>query len=159
MFLFEGKRVNIDIPITFMGVTYPNLRDPLTRKALRVSEVPDPVYPDPKLYFWTENEDGTINIEAKPEEMVKAAALQDAKNQRVSDVLSIQVTTLAGNTFDGDEQSQGRMARAIVAMEETDVIPWVLSDSSVKLVNQAELKEALKLSGQKMTEIWVKVYE
>ena len=74
---------------------------------------------------------------------------------RIQAVSEIKVTTQAGNTFDGDETSQNRMARAIVAMTETDTIGWVLADNSLITVTREELQEALRLAGLAMTEIWV----
>ena len=71
MFLLNGKRINIDAQRTVGDVTYPNLRDPSLRAALGVTEVPDPVYPNPELFYWTENEDGTLVITPKSAEQIK----------------------------------------------------------------------------------------
>ena len=70
MYLLNNRKINIDTQQTIEGVTYPNLRDPAIRAQLGVVEVPDPVYPDPDLYYWTENEDGSLNITAKSPEQV-----------------------------------------------------------------------------------------
>lgn len=80
------------------------------------------------------------------------------KFDRAEQVASIVVTTKAGLVFDGDETSQTRMARAITAMEDADVIPWVLHDNSVAMLSKAELTEALRLSGAQMAAIWVAPY-
>ncbi len=84
---------------------------------------------------------------------------KQAKASRPELVKSITVTTLAGNTFDGDEDSQNRMARAIVAMEDVDNTAWVLANNTTVMVSKQELKEALRLAGQAMTNIWVVPYE
>lgn len=80
------------------------------------------------------------------------------KQQRAEAVSRILVTTSAGNTFDGDEISQGRMARAIICLmtqpPET-TITWVLADNSVVQVVLEDIQEALKLAGQRQTELWV----
>jgi len=81
MFLFNNKRINIDSPVTHNGVTYPNLRDPVTRSELGVIEKPDPVHPDPKLFFWTENEDGSLNITEKSKEIIEQQELGDNANK------------------------------------------------------------------------------
>ena len=73
-------------------------------------------------------------------------------------VAAITVTTSSGKVFDGDETSQRRMASAITAMEDTDTILWVLANNTVAQVAKAELKEALKLAGAAMAEIWVQPY-
>lgn len=79
------------------------------------------------------------------------------KANREMAVAAIKVTTQAGNTFDGDELSQARMARAIIALS-TGLAPsvtWVLADNSVIDATGAELTEALVLSGQAQAAIWV----
>jgi LmbE family N-acetylglucosaminyl deacetylase len=73
-------------------------------------------------------------------------------------VRAIKVTTSSGNTFDGDEVSQDRMVRAIQTAEITGLkeTTWKLADNSKVIVTLDELKEALALSAQKMSEIWMK---
>jgi len=81
----------------------------------------------------------------------------DLKAARDAAVAAIKVTTAAGNTFDGDETSQGRMARAVIALS-TGLAPsvtWVLADNSVIAATAAELTEALVLAGQAQAAIWV----
>jgi hypothetical protein len=77
-----------------------------------------------------------------------------AKQQRVSAVQRIVVTTSSGNTFNADELSQQRMARSIIVMSDTDTIQWTLADNTIATVNKSELMEALKLAGIKQTELW-----
>ncbi|EGB99532.1 MULTISPECIES: hypothetical protein [Pseudomonas] len=74
---------------------------------------------------------------------------------RTDAVAAITVTTTAGNTFNGDEASQNRMARSIVALSDTDTITWVLANNSTIQATKAELQEALKLSGEAQTALWV----
>ena len=73
-------------------------------------------------------------------------------------VAAITVTTNSGKVFDGDETSQRRMASAITAMDEADTITWVLADNTVATVTRVELREALRLAGAAMAEIWVRPY-
>jgi len=85
------------------------------------------------------------------------AEREAAKAAREKAVSEIKVTTQAGNTFDGDEVSQGRMSRAIIALS-TGLAPsvnWVLADNSVIQATAAELTEALVLAGQAQAAIWV----
>jgi saccharopine dehydrogenase-like NADP-dependent oxidoreductase len=80
-----------------------------------------------------------------------------AKAARQAAVNAITVTTAAGHTYQGDETSQGRMARAIIALN-TGLAPsvtWVLADNSVIQATAAELTEALVLAGQAQAAIWV----
>lgn len=80
-----------------------------------------------------------------------------AKVQRAAQVEQITVTTQAGNTFDGDEVSQGRMARAIIALQATGTpsTVWVLANNTPISATAAELTEALVLSGMAQAAIWV----
>lgn len=80
-----------------------------------------------------------------------------AKAQRTAQVEQIKVTTQAGNVFDGDEVSQGRMARAIIALQATGTPTtlWVLADNSVIQATAVELTEAMVLAGMAQAAIWV----
>jgi surface antigen len=85
-------------------------------------------------------------------------AREAAKAARTAAVEGIIVTTAAGNAFDGDEISQTRMVRAIVALNTTPEVPsvnWVLADNTVIQVAAAELTEALALAGAAQAAIWV----
>jgi len=82
---------------------------------------------------------------------------EELKAEREIAVAAIKVTTQAGNTFDGDEVSQGRMSRAIIALS-TGLAPsvtWVLADNTVIAAAAAELTEALVLAGQAQAALWV----
>ena len=82
---------------------------------------------------------------------------EQAKRDRAAAVAAITVTTAAGNTFDGDETSQDRMARAILALQLTGTPStiWVLADNTPVQVTAAELGEALALAGAAQSAIWV----
>ena len=92
------------------------------------------------------------------EEELAQKAIDDAraafKSSRSTAVESIKVT-VGDKVFDGDEVSQGRMARSIVAMNDTETILWVLADNTPTTCTKAELIEALRLAGQAQTEVWV----
>lgn len=82
------------------------------------------------------------------------------KKNRDTRVSGIKVTTQSGRTFDGDETSQNRMARTIVALnaQPQDPVPtitWVLADNTVAQVTAAELTEALALASAAQTAVWV----
>lgn len=92
------------------------------------------------------------------EEELAQKATDDAraafKSSRLTAVESIKVT-VGDKVFDGDETSQTRMARAIVAMTDTETILWVLADNTPVQVTKAELTEALRLAGEAQTQVWV----
>lgn len=85
------------------------------------------------------------------------AAREQAKAQRQAAVDAIKVTTQAGNTFDGDETSQTRMTRAVMAMQATGTpsVIWVLADNTVIQATTTELTEALALAGAEQARLWV----
>lgn len=95
--------------------------------------------------------------EPTPEE-VEAQELAKAKEQRAEAVNQITVE-VDGMVFDGDEVSQERMSRSIVALDDGETIIWVLHDNSIANVTKEQLKMALRLAGQKQTELWTKPYE
>ena len=102
--------------------------------------------------------DGTT-FTAPPVPPKTAEQLREAaKATRAAAVEAITVTTEADNTFDGDETAQHRMASAITAMTDADLLPWVLHDNSIMMVNKSELIEALRLAGMQMASIWITPY-
>lgn len=95
-------------------------------------------------------------VEDKATEIAEEARTK-FKADRAMAVSQIVITTESGNTFDGDEASQGRMARAIVYMNETgqNEIQWVLADNTIAIVTRGDLSEALKLSVDAQTTLWL----
>lgn len=87
--------------------------------------------------------------------------LDEAKAARQSEVDALKVTTSTGKVFDGDEVSQGRMSRAILAADITGLTEcvWILADSVPATITLAELKEALALSIQAQGAIWARPYQ
>lgn len=92
------------------------------------------------------------------EEELTQKAIDDAreafKSSRSAVVESIKVT-VGDKVFDGDETSQTRMARSIVAMTDTETVLWVLADNTQVQATKAELTEALRLAGEAQTQAWV----
>lgn len=85
---------------------------------------------------------------------IDAQALADFKASRTLAVSQIVVTTASGKTFDGDETSQNRMARAVTASASGDTTIWVLANNEPTVVTHDELKEALRLAGDAQTAVW-----
>ena len=86
-----------------------------------------------------------------------AAAHEQKKATRTEAVARIRVTTASGKVFDGDETSQTRMARAVVALQaagQAETV-WVLADNAPATVTLDELAEALALAGAEQTRLWV----
>lgn len=84
------------------------------------------------------------------------AARAAAKAARAVAVESIKVTISTGKTFDGNEESQSRMARALLIAQATGMkfTTWTLADNSVVTVTLPELTEALALAGQEQARLW-----
>lgn len=83
------------------------------------------------------------------------------KAERAAAVAAIVVTTTSGKTFDGDEDSQARMSRALLVAQITGQTEttWVLANNVPTLINLDELHEALALSMQAQSAVWSAPYE
>jgi hypothetical protein len=161
MFIFKDtkKRANEFAPYTDAdGTRYPRIPAEL------LEEVDDPVPPDeylinPDYYYRTEQDDAPYVVYTrKSDKQIAEALLAKAKAQRISQVEAITVTTASGKEFDGNEDAQNRMSRALTAMEDSDQLPWVLHDNTVAMISKAEMLEALRLAGAAMAAIWVAPY-
>lgn len=76
------------------------------------------------------------------------------KAERAQKVASLTVE-VDGMIFDGDETSQNRMARVVIAANDpADTTYWTLHDNRVELVTAAQLKAACRLAGEEQTRIW-----
>ena len=100
---------------------------------------------------------------ARAPEEVAAEELAQAKAERADAVSRITVTA-DGMTFDGDETSQERMSRTITAAVATGedmsaTTTWVLADNTVAQPSIKQLAQALRLAGEKQTELWTLPYE
>lgn len=78
--------------------------------------------------------------------------LKELRSIRVSGI----IVEVSGKLFDGDEDSQNRMNRAITALTVAKVpsTMWKLADNTWASVTLEELATALLLSGLKQTELW-----
>ncbi len=86
---------------------------------------------------------------------LNAKAERDAfKAGRQALVDNIKVT-VGDKTFDGDETSQTRMARAIAVLLEGETVLWVLADNTPVMVTKEQLSEALRKAGEEQTRLWV----
>tara|TARA_R110000851_G_scaffold320994_1_gene486142 strand:+ start:321 stop:635 length:315 start_codon:yes stop_codon:yes gene_type:complete len=101
---------------------------------------------------WLNN--ATIETKAEKDTNAALQARATFKAERTAQVQALTITTDAGNEFDADEISQGRMARAILSMDDTEVVVWVLADNTAVGASKAELIEALKLAGLAQMALW-----
>lgn len=91
------------------------------------------------------------------DEEVAMKQLLTAKAEREEYVKRI-VVEVDGMMFDGDEVSQDRMARSIIALDLGEKVQWVLADNTIKMVSRAQLREALRKAGTAQTAIWSNPY-
>ena len=124
----------------FNGITNPQLKD----------------FDGYSLYKFFQNE----ILEATKEEQPQYAAVETQKAReafkidRTSAVEKITVE-ISGKLFDGDEISQGRMARAVLVMDDIETTGWVLSGELITTeVTKAELLAAIKAAGIVQTSLW-----
>lgn len=106
-----------------------------------------------------------VKLPEPTQEEIEAQALAQAKAERAEAVKTITVE-VDGLIFDGDEDSQTRMARTITASQalglpEDSTISWAMADTNANKVEQVtitQLSKALYLAGCKQSELWCKPY-
>lgn len=92
-----------------------------------------------------------------PAEIAEKVARAEFKKARASAVAAI-VVTVDGMSFDGDEESQGRMARAIAAAaSDVEQGPWRLADNTTAMVSCSQLRQALRLAMVAQSQVWFPV--
>ena len=111
-----------------------------------------------KVEFWAQYGVTYSERELTPEEQ-EAQNLAIAKRERAAKVAAITVE-VDGMVFDGDEQAQSRMARAITAAETAGLesTVWVLADNTVATVTKVQLQQALAKAMIAMSELWTEPY-
>ncbi|MFZ6767525.1 DUF4376 domain-containing protein [Undibacterium sp. Di26W] len=86
----------------------------------------------------------------------KAAAIRESKKAQRQAIVDAITVVVGEKVFDGDEVSQGRMARALIALQFANLssTKWTLANNETVSVTVPELSQALILSGQRQTDIW-----
>jgi hypothetical protein len=154
-------RVNIYAP--YKGRS--KLDTPEIRASLGIIEIVDPQPPqdaidNPDHYYRTEQDSAPYVVwTKKSDEQIAQVMVAKAKVQRQATVDVIIVTTASGKAFDGDETSQGRMSRAINALDPLETTVWILADNTPTMVTREELREALRLAGAAQTAVWAAPYQ
>lgn len=88
---------------------------------------------------------------------VQAAILWERYKSDRMDQLARSTVEVSGMVFDADEDSQNRMARAIVIMSgdpEVTSVRWRLSNNTEAQVDLATMRLALKAAAAKQTDLW-----
>lgn len=90
--------------------------------------------------------------EVSMERMQLAYAMWKSERE---DLVRAIVVEVDGLRFDGDEDSQNRMTRAVAAADQmTETTEWTLADNTVAMVSVQTLKTACRLAGEEQTRIW-----
>ena len=161
-----GKRVNpyapykgfsrLETPEQFLKAGVISIED---------DPIPEDAIKNPDFYTiqedWETSQRPYTVYTRKSDEQVAEVVRSKAKAKRQAYVDAIKVTTKAGNEYDGDEVSQGRMARAIIALQATGTptVKWVLANNVPTDVPVADLVEALALASGAQAAIWSSPYE
>ena len=101
--------------------------------------------------------------EPDPTEHINNLELQKARQERAEAVSNITIE-IDGMIFDGDEISQERMSRTVVAAAATGepgdaTTTWVLHDNTVAQPTISQLARALRAAGEEQTKLWTVPYE
>ena len=98
--------------------------------------------------FYTENNIKVINGKLTEIEVINYKAIR----QNLIDNIEV---TYNSTIYQGDEDSQSRMSRAINGLpDNTTTIKWKAKDNSSHELNKEDLKQILFLAGQEQTRIW-----
>ncbi len=90
MYRLNGKKIDITQDLTIGegvdAITIPakSLENQSKREELGITEHPDPIRPDERLFFIFENEDGTYRTEDKPHDQITAPVWEKVKGKRDS---------------------------------------------------------------------------
>lgn len=130
MFLLNGKKINIYQDLTIGSghdaITYPagSLQNAALRASLGIKEVADPVRPDDRYYWISENVDGSLN--AAPKDIVQIKALKSAAIAESRYALETNGIDLDGVSIRTDRESQSMIASALmrVTRNPAAVIDW-----------------------------------
>ena len=86
-------------------------------------------------------------------EAIQAREAFKAQRQEAVDNLEV---TYEGTIYQGDEVSQGRMSRAILALpDDTTTTLWVAKDNTAMHLTRVDLSAILRLAGEAQTALWI----
>ncbi len=95
-----------------------------------------------------------IEYDAHLSQLEQVEIVDDWKTKRQTAVENIEVVYY-GATFQGDEISQGRMSRAIIALPDDETtIEWIAKNNNAVNLTRVELKAILADAGNQQSAIW-----
>ena len=128
---------------------YPNSREYLQGKILANFNVKENIDDEGVVsYSYDQLRFDTYFQEEVIEKEIAKALVDIKKQEKYYAIDNVIVTTTAGNKFNGEDKSQGRMTSALLAAEVLGKTEenWKMADGTIKLIKIEELKEALALS-------------
>lgn len=162
MFIDNETKLRVNIYAPYKGFSKLDTPDIcLAAGVVEIAEPPPPEDYSDDIYYRTESQESPYVIYTrKSDEQIAEVNMQKARASRQQAVANIIVTTVSGKSFDGNEEAQGRMSRAINALDPLETTLWILADNVVDPnVTREELREALRLAGAAQTAIWASPYQ
>ena len=105
-------------------------------------------------YYGYYLQDGTPDV-SKIAELEATQAREAFKAQRQEAVDNLEVT-YEDIIYQGDEVSQGRMSRAILALpDDTTTTLWIAKDNTPVQLTKGDLSIILRLAGEAQTVLWI----
>ena len=119
----------MQISLTYEGVTYSNF----TEEKLLEKDVPQSVIDAAK----------------------NKKSIEDLKKERDDQVSQLTVTIRDNIVLDADEQSQGRLTRALIKTEHGGAVEWICHDNSTEHLQQEDIMEALAKAAAAQERIFI----
>jgi hypothetical protein len=85
---------------------------------------------------------------------LKLTAMEIVTKEDRTEAVERIIVEVEGMMFDGDEESQSRMSRAIVSLNPGEVTLWKLADNTAANVTREQLQAALRAAGAAQTALW-----
>lgn len=86
--------------------------------------------------------------------LIEVKANREEKKMYRAKMVAQIVVEVDGIPLDGDEQSQERMARALLALNEGESTVWACADNVPRPVSREQFRAALRLAGEEQARLW-----
>ena len=162
LIIIDGRQIQVDLsdmPADLHAVQWEENHGHIERQGW----MNQPIDSLADFQMWIERwNDAALALDNPPERVpTPEEIIATKKSERQAIVDAIVVTVSSGKAFDGNEEAQSRISRAIQAAEIVciDSTTWILANNIPTVVTLPELKEALVLSIQAMGAVWATPYE
>ena len=93
----------------------------------------------------------TVDVDATKKAEIDLVLFKQSRDEAVENITVV----VDSMTFDGDEVSQSRMARAVASSSPGETTQWKLHDNTIVTITHEQLKQALRLAGEAQTALWM----